>query len=162
MCVSVCGERHVIDVWQEEEDEISEHICDHWGHRGEMWTPDGRILDVSNAGFEVLPIFQSVHVPVCAVQASAVLKTLESTFTSPRMCSHNPSRLQLSRRVCLQYGRQESGQSMSYHWKFWASCAKTLARQVPLHPRSGAQCSDDHRSKGALQHSAAAVSIRTP
>ena len=30
-----------------------EHICSCWGHGGEMWTPDGRILDVSNAGFEV-------------------------------------------------------------------------------------------------------------
>lgn len=38
---------------QEDEEEVSEHICEHWGHRGELWAPDGRILDVSNAGFEV-------------------------------------------------------------------------------------------------------------
>ena len=41
---------------QEDEEEVSEHICEHWGHRGELWTPDGRILDVSNAGFEVLAV----------------------------------------------------------------------------------------------------------
>ena len=38
---------------QEDDEEVSEHICEHWGHRGELWAPDGRILDVSNAGFEV-------------------------------------------------------------------------------------------------------------
>ena len=36
---------------------MSEHICDIWGHRGELWTPSSRILDVSNAGFEVLTTF---------------------------------------------------------------------------------------------------------
>jgi hypothetical protein len=41
-------------VQEDGEEEVVEHICDCWGHRGEMWTPDGRILDVSNAGFEVL------------------------------------------------------------------------------------------------------------
>ena len=30
-----------------------EHVCDLWGHHGELWTPKGRIQDVSNAGFEV-------------------------------------------------------------------------------------------------------------
>ena len=38
---------------EEEGGEVLEHVSEHWGHHGEMWTPNGRILDVSNAGFEV-------------------------------------------------------------------------------------------------------------